>query len=99
MTEREEMDALGELLQQQIVGVEMHELMKGGRMLAWLCARPGYCDRGRWHAIVEVPVWQSDKDPWPRYYFDAERGKAEVLEYLKAKKIDVEGAEWRNVRR
>lgn len=65
-----------------------------GSMLAFLEERPGYCDRGRWHAIVEAPRWKSESDPWPRYYFDLERGKAEVLEYMRAKRIAIEGGEW-----
>lgn len=72
----------------------VHELRKDGKMIAWMQERPSYCDRGRYHAIVEVPHFQSDCDPWPRYYFDLDRGKAEVEAYLDAKRIDHKGAEW-----
>lgn len=71
------------------------DLIKDGRRIAYLQERPVYCDRGRWHANIEVSgVWQSEKDPWPRYYFKLEYGKEEVLDYLRAKNIDVENAEW-----
>jgi len=72
-----------------------HELRRSdGTMIAWLQERPAYCDHGRWHQGIEVPIWKSDMDPNPRYYFDLERGKAETIAYLVAKKVDVEGAAW-----
>lgn len=76
---------------------ELHELWRNGRMLAWLERRPAYCDRGRFHANVDIPVFISEADTWPRYYFDLERGKLELLAYLTAKGIEVDGAEWRFV--
>lgn len=73
----------------------IHELRREGVMLAYLDPRPPYCDRGRWKAGVEVVgLWQSENDPWPRYYFDLERGKAEVEAYLAAKKVPIDGAAW-----
>lgn len=49
--------------------------------------RPHYCDRGNWIA----KLFSSDTfaleidwcDGWPRYYFDEERAKQEVLAWLK----------------
>lgn len=73
----------------------VHELRRqDGAMLAWLQARPSYCDRGRWHQGIEVPIHRSEADPWPRYYFDLECAKSETMAYLIAKKVDVEGAKW-----
>jgi hypothetical protein len=59
--------------------------MVNGECLAFIGTRPDYCDRGRYHAVIEVGCWRSDADTWPRYYFDLERAKAEVLEYLRIK--------------
>lgn len=73
----------------------VHELRRqDGTMIAWLQERPHYCDRGRYHQGIEVPIVRSDMDPAPRYYFDLERGKAETIAYLVAKKVDVAGAMW-----
>lgn len=66
------------------MGVE-YRYIKDGKMVMWLHARPAYCDRGRWDAHINVPVWHSGADPWPRYYFDLERGMLELIEYLKIK--------------
>jgi hypothetical protein len=82
------------LLQAIALANETHELRRNGEMLAWIQRRPSYCDRGRYHAGLEVNVWRSEADPWPRYYFDLARAKAEVEAYLVAKKIDVTGAAW-----
>ena len=70
------------------------DLIKDGRIIAWLQQRPAYCDRGRYHAGFEVAFWRSDADRGVRYYFDLECAKSEVVAYLQAKKIDVAGAEW-----
>jgi hypothetical protein len=67
-------------------------------LIAYLDARPSYCDRGRWRQGIEVAgFWRSEADPGPRYYFSLEAGKSETIAYLRAKKIEVEGAEWREV--
>jgi hypothetical protein len=70
------------------------ELRKNGEMIAWLQERPQYCDRGRYHQGIEVPIVRSDADPMPRYYFDLEAGKRETEAYLRAKKVNIDGAEW-----
>jgi len=44
--------------------------------------RPAYCDRGRWIAKVSGPDLDAS-DGWPRYYFDLERGLAEIQEWLR----------------
>jgi hypothetical protein len=74
----------------------LHEFFVKGKLIAYLQTRPLYCDKGRFHANIEVSFHQSEADPWPRYYFDLERGKAEVEAYLVAKKIDIAGGKWRN---
>jgi hypothetical protein len=79
------------------MGQIVHELRLAGgtgEMIAWLAARPSYCDRGRFHGIIEAPHVRSDADPSPRYYFDLDRGKAEMEAYLDAKRIDRADAEW-----
>ena len=51
---------------------KVHELRRAGgtgEMIAWLCPRPDYCDRGRFHGLIEAPHIRSDADPSPRYYF------------------------------
>lgn len=75
----------------------LHEFRRDGLMLAWLQKRPTYCDRGRYHANINVPVRRSDADPWPRYYFNLTYAKDEVESYLRAKNVDVSGAEWKAV--
>jgi hypothetical protein len=78
----------------EMAAIELHEFMLNGTMLAFIQQRPVYCDRGRWHAVIEAPHWRSENDPEPRYYFDLDRAKAEMECYLKAKKINIEGAGW-----
>lgn len=63
-------------------------------LICWIQKRPTYCDRGHWHGVIEAPHWKSDADPAPRYYFDIERAKAEMLDYCRSKKVDITGAEW-----
>lgn len=75
----------------------VHELWRDGVMIAYLDARPTYCDRGRWRQGIEVSIHRSDADPAPRYYFDLEMGKSETLAYLYAKGVDIENATWREV--
>lgn len=73
----------------------VHELRGPiGNLLAWLQARPSYCDRGRFHGVVEVAHWRSECDVWPRYYFNLARGKAELEAYLTAKGVPLDGAAW-----
>lgn len=75
-----------------------HWLMKDGLCLLFLGERPGYCDRGRYHAVIDnAGIWRSDGDIWPRYYFDLDRAKAELEAYLKAKKVDLSEAFWMEV--
>jgi hypothetical protein len=75
----------------------LHELRRKGtgERVAHLFERPPYCDRGRWHANIDVGGFhKSDADPWPRYYFNLPFAKLEVLAYLEAKKVNTENTEW-----
>lgn len=64
-------------------------------LVAWLQQRPHYCDRGRWHGVIEAPHHHGTGDPSPRYYFDLGRAKAEIEEYCRAKKVDINEATWK----
>ena len=76
----------------------IHELYQGPFRIAHIQARPAHCDRGRWHVNIEIGgLWISESDPWPRYYFNLDAAKSELLEYLKAKKADITNIEWREV--
>lgn len=46
--------------------------------------RPGYCDRGRWIAKIFEPglLYLDSSDGWPRYYFNLERAKHEIEDFL-----------------
>jgi len=52
--------------------------------------RPGYCDRGNWIAKVfpkgQLAMDMDSADGWPRYYFDEQRAKDEVIDWLKKRK-------------
>lgn len=53
---------------------------------------PGYCDRGNWIAKIfpapssKLSLELDASDMWPRYYFNLDRAKAEVLDWLKKRK-------------
>lgn len=71
-----------------------------GRMICWLEERPAYCNRGRWKAIAEYardprtePI--SDCDWWPRYYFNLDYAKSELLQWLSAHGVKIDGGAWR----
>lgn len=49
--------------------------------------RPNYCDRGRWKVLIDnrgvSPLdWQ---EGFPRYYFDLDRLKAEMEDWVNAR--------------
>jgi hypothetical protein len=59
--------------------------------------RPGYCDRGRFIAKVTVfahhaltDLYLDEADGWPRYYFNEERAKAEIADWIACRRIPVE---------
>jgi hypothetical protein len=53
-----------------------------GRMVAWLQARPHYCDRG--HFIVKCNLPDLDgADCFPRYYMSKEVAKSETEAFLR----------------
>jgi len=51
-------------------------------MLAWIQARPEYCDRGHWKGMVDCVQYLTDQDGWPNYYMSFERAKAEVHAFI-----------------
>ena len=73
------------------------ELWRNGIMLAWLEERPQYCNRGRYHANINVTCAHiSDCDPWPRYYFSLGVGIDEVMQWLRAHGVKLDGTEIRS---
>jgi hypothetical protein len=57
--------------------------------------RPHYCDRGNWLAKLwpdrqNLHLARIDPaDLWPRYYFDLDRGKAEIADWLERRSLRV----------
>ena len=51
--------------------------------LGYLEPRPSYCDRGHWVGNIEVPCGLDAADSWPNYYMSLERGKEEMMDFLK----------------
>lgn len=61
--------------------------IRGKHCSVWISKRPYYCDRGNFLAHIEVHVPPlrlsiDEADGWPRYYFDEERMKLEILAWL-----------------
>lgn len=54
--------------------------------------RPGYCDRGRWIAKIFEPgmLYLDSSDGWPRYYFNLERAKKEIEDFLRMRSGRIE---------
>jgi hypothetical protein len=73
-------------------GYPGHLWILGRECMIWLEPRPHYCDRGRYIAKV-VSIWgglalpgaMDWADGWPRYYFDLERAKAEIIAWLECR--------------
>jgi len=68
-------------------GYPDHHCVLGRECTIWLQPRPGWCDRGRYHATIDATGdlgreldWA---DGWPRYYFDLGRAKAEIEAWLR----------------
>lgn len=53
-----------------------------GVLIAWIDARPAYCDRGNWKGMVESVPDLDSQDGWPNYYMSLERAKVEVHDFL-----------------
>lgn len=71
--------------------------IKGKSCTIYLEPRPAYCDRGHWYAKLDgigLDLHIDGADGWPRYYFDIERARLELEEWLKWRKQWVEGAKW-----
>lgn len=56
--------------------------------------RISYCDRGNWiaklHPVGELAMEIDGCDGWPRYYFDEERAKLELVAWLKKRQQLIE---------
>lgn len=67
-------------------GYPGHHWILGRECSIWLHPRPGWCDRGRYHATLDawgkLGLGIDGADGWPRYYFDLERAKAEIEAWL-----------------
>lgn len=50
--------------------------------------RPGYCDRGRWMLVITSHGVGNldDQEALSRYYFNLDRAKAEVEDWVNARK-------------
>ncbi|MBD3882109.1 hypothetical protein IFO70_10100 [Phormidium tenue FACHB-886] len=65
--------------------------IRGKHCMIALEARPGYCDRGRWLAKLEVldghELHMDWADGWSpgRFYFDLDRAKLEIEAWLKVR--------------
>ena len=68
-----------------------YRLVKGITMLAWVI-RLSEINRGKYLASIALSL--TEKDKWPRYYFNAQYGKDEVEAYLKSKHVDLSGTDW-----
>lgn len=73
----------------QFVIIESWQEIRGKNCLIVLETRPSYFNRGRVIAKLFVNPGQEDlcyidsADMWPRYYFDEDRAKAEILAWMK----------------
>lgn len=69
--------------------------IKGKNCTIYLEPRPAYCDRGHWYAKLdhEPPLNIDYADGWPRYYFDFDRAKLELEDWLRWRKQWID-AEW-----
>jgi hypothetical protein len=63
-------------------GCELCCLDATTRVLAWLEARPHYCDRGHWKVNCTLPTIDS-ADGFPRYYMSKKAAMAETERFLK----------------
>lgn len=66
----------------------------------WLTTRPSYCDRGNYLVNLHTERAFSREidcsDSWPRYYFDFDAAKSEIIAWLKTRKQFVEElSKWR----
>lgn len=66
-------------------GVVVTELCDADyNVLAWICRRPNYCDRGHWQVGVEkFAVRDLDgQDAFPKYFMRLETAKQELVEFM-----------------
>lgn len=74
-----------------------YQTLRGRHWTIYLIPRPTHCIRGNWlaqlHPNTDDPPrhdveysYVSSQDPWPRYYFDEARAKAECEAWLTKRK-------------
>jgi hypothetical protein len=75
------------------------EYIAGEECVIWIEARPGWCDRGRVRATVDcwgkLGATFDHQDGWPRYYFNLERAKAEIEEWIRVRERSLRYATFR----
>jgi len=71
--------------------------LEGRDCVVCIVPRPAYCDRGNFVALLDVKAGGNalrlgldGQDGWPRYYMDLERAKAEIQDWLKKRKQELE---------
>lgn len=61
----------------------LYDGMIDGKLAAFIQMRPHYCDRGHWHANIEMGGLNIDhQDMFPRYYMRLAVAKQEIEEFL-----------------
>lgn len=63
------------------------------KILAWIQARPSYCDRGHWVMNVDSIPDIDFADSFPRYYMSLERAKKETIDFLKWRLLKIRSRE------
>jgi hypothetical protein len=61
-----------------------------GKLLAWMEARPAYCDRGHWRVVCELPDIDA-QDGFPRYYMSREIALIETEAFLRWRMFKIRG--------
>jgi len=62
--------------------VPTHECFINDQMVAWIEARNGYCDRGHYKLVCELPDIDH-QDGFPRYYMRLKVAKRECEDFLR----------------
>lgn len=67
---------------------------RGDGFIIYMMARPSYCNRGRYHVLIEGTLTPrgfllnreiDHSDGFPRYYFDRDRAMAEMRDFVNAR--------------
>lgn len=51
-------------------------------LVAWIDARPEFCDRGHWLASIDAECDLDAKDAWPHFFMSLDRCKSEVHDFI-----------------